>query len=82
MLCVLIAFGWDFQLKSWPLTSLTSSPLRHGLGGGQHTGVEDFSLPVSIVSAAPDFQSNVAESLGRVGLSFPEISSWEGDDPR
>lgn len=47
--------------------------MRHSLG----CGVQDFSLLVSVLRVAPDFLCDIAESLSRAGLSFPEMSRWE-----
>ena len=77
MVCVLVADGQSFWLKNWTLKSLTFWAMRHSLG----CGVQDFSLLVSVLRVAPDFPSDVAEPLGRAGLSFPEMSRWQGGDP-
>lgn len=48
---------------------------------GWQTGVQDFSRLVSVLTVAPDFPHDAAEPLGKAGLSFPEMSRWEGGDP-
>lgn len=40
------------------------------------------SLLVSNLRAAPELPRDVADFLGKMGLSFPEMGRWDGEDPR
>ena len=83
ILCVLFADGRNFWLKSWFLRSptLLSIEARSGAQRGADWG-SGISLLVFILRAAPELPSDVADSLGRTGLGFPEMSRLEGEDAR
>lgn len=83
ILCALFADGQNFWLKSWCLRSPTFLSIEAWSGAqrGADWG-SGISLLVFILRAAPELPSDMADSLGKTGLSFPGMSKSEGEDPR